>query len=101
MAQYTDIAETEDLNLEYARLVDAFNSVAKKSLPIVSSKPKKPWISATTLSILDARANARRDGRFEDEKDLSKQIRTSVAQDRSNWLDNLVQTSDWASIRKF
>ena len=24
MAQYTDMAETEDLNLEYARLVDAF-----------------------------------------------------------------------------
>ena len=61
---------------------------------------KRPWISSETLSLLQRRDDARFSRDVSAERDLSKQIRRSVAVDRSAWLDLLLQSGDWNEIRK-
>ena len=42
----------------------------------------RPWISKATLDLIDQRAHARKENNFDNEKELAKKIRKSVAQNR-------------------
>ena len=100
MHQFTDGNETANLNLQYARLVDACMAAADKVLPISTIPPRHPWISQKTLALIEARALARMRSQFGIEQGLGKQIKASVKQDRSAWLDGLLASGDWNQIRK-
>ena len=65
----------------YHVMSDAFHHPADKCLPQRARIAKRPWISRDVSA----------------ERDLSKQIRSSVAVDR---LDQLLQSGDWNEIRK-
>ena len=52
------------------------------------------------MSLLQRRDDARFSRDVSAERDLSKQIRRSVAEDRRAWLDQLLQSGDWSEIRK-
>ena len=89
-----------NVDLLYARISDSFALAADTVLPHTTVMAKRPWISPATLSLLESRNAARRGHRFNDEQALAKEIKKSVAGDRSKWLDDLVATGEWAQIRK-
>ena len=92
--------DSSDVNLLYARMVDAFHHAADASLPNRVAAPKRPWISACTLDLLDRRLYARRWGHIAEECSLNKQIRVSVERDRSSWREGLLISGDWQQVRR-
>ena len=65
----------------YDVMSDAFRHAADKCLPQRARIAKRPWISSETLSLLQRRDDARFSRDVSAERDLSKQIRRSVAVD--------------------
>ena len=63
-------------------------------------KPKRHWISGTTLALLDRRVVARQRRDLVIEKQLNLQIKQPVRRDRTAWLDSLLHTGDWNETRK-
>ena len=94
--------EDHELSIDdfYHVMSDAFQHAAEKCLPQRARTAKRPWISSETLSLLQRRDDARFSRDVSAERDLSKQIRRSVAEDRRAWLDQLLQSGDWSEIRK-
>jgi hypothetical protein len=78
----------------------AFKSAAGLTLPQTELVPNKPWIRHDTLVLIKQRNCARTQGRHSDETALNKRVRMSAKRDRGAWLDNLVETGDWAQIRR-
>ena len=78
----------------------AFRAAAEKVLPERVARPKTPWASDATLDLIELRGRARRDHRWEEEKRLVKQIQKSIKNDRTAWLDRLIETKDWAQERE-
>ena len=94
--------EHHELSIDdfYHVMSDAFHHAADKCLPQCARIAKRPWISSDTLSLLQRRDDARFSRDVSAKRDLSKQIRRSVAVDRSAWLEQLLQFGDWNEIRK-
>ena len=61
--------------------------------------PKRPWISAITLDLMEKRDAARLHNDFAEECDLAKQIKQQVKRDKSAWLDNAIKNGDWKAIK--
>ena len=89
-----------NLDIDYARLVDAFKHAAKETLPCSTRRPLKPWISSRTLALIEKRQFMRQTHDVEGEQKICKEIRRSVAKDRSEWLDSLVASGEWGKIRQ-
>ena len=62
-------------------------------------KHNKPWISTSTLALLDDRAAARRRGDRGAEWLLHKQVRRSAKADMATSLNEKVADGSWQSIR--
>lgn len=92
--------EAESVNLLHARMVDAFHGAAAAVLPHASVQQRRPWISASTLDLLQRRNAARSNGTYDEERRIGKLIKSSVARDRRSWLDALLKSGDWGCIRK-
>lgn len=91
---------TQNVNLLYARIVDSFQHAAQTALPQSNLQPRRPWISAETLSLIEQRNSARAANAQAEEKQLTKKVRASVEKDRGVWLDSLLENGSWDSIRK-
>ena len=63
-------------------------------------KAQKPWITASTIQLLERRKAARVARDYEEEQVLAPIIKASVKRDRTSWLENLTATGDWNEIRK-
>ena len=81
-------------------IVDAFAGAAEETLCQRTVGRRRPWISQRTLGLIEERSIARRQGDRNKESSLAQSIRKSVKTDRSDWLNDLVASGDWASIRK-
>ena len=92
--------ETDDVNLLYARIVDAFDSAAGHALPQPSAQRRRPWISSQTLDLIEDRCRARREHDLDQEKALTAYIRRSVKTDRAEWLERKLASADWSEVRK-
>ena len=79
---------------------EAVAAIARKTLADVAQKPRKPWISEATLSLLEQLRAARQSNDWDSEKALRKQVRKAARQDRSKWLENLAASGDWSCIAK-
>ena len=91
---------SEDLNLKYACMVDAFKTAEAETLTKRTVKPRKPWISSMTLVLIEQRQICRQSGNRDEEAQLNKQVRASVKRDRTRWLEAMLETGDWKEIRK-
>ena len=100
MAECDNEADRDDLDLQYAKISDAFNSAAGETLGRRTVKRRRPWITERTLRIIEDRGSARQWGDNAEERRLNVAIRQSVKRDRGIWLNDLVASGDWASIRK-
>ena len=95
-----EAGKTDNLDLAYARLVDAFQNAAEVVLPEKGAKANRPWTSKRTLDLINERTAARKGNDFPEEQRLAREIKKSVAQDRAAWLDDLLATGNWDEVRK-
>eukprot|EP00959_Pyramimonas_sp_CCMP1952_P095745 2001657-Pyramimonas_sp.AAC.1 len=81
-------------------MVDGFVHAETTVLPQEPIRPRKPWISSSTLELVRLRYRARRGADAPRERDIAKRIRASVARDKANWLEDVTRDGDWAQIRR-
>ena len=94
---HADHLSTNDM---YANMRVCYEKVAAECLPKLCRKARRPWISNITLQQISDRDAARAQHNYELEKELTKNIRTAVKKDRTQWLNNMLATGDWKEIRK-
>ena len=78
---------------------EAFAS-ASSTLPKERSRPNHPWISQTTLALIEARGEARASHDHAKEQRLHKQIRSAAKRDRAEWLNRIASTGSWEDVRR-
>ena len=89
----------QSINRYCCNMNSASNDAATRVLPAVPSMPKRPWISKETLDLIDQRAQARIEGRWNQEKRLHQSVKDSVKKDRARWLDALLASGEWDHMR--
>ena len=82
------------------RFAQALHEAADEELPRQQAVAKRPWISGETLLLIDQRNASRRAGAWEEETRLNKEIRAATRRDRETWLNGMVASGDWQSVRK-
>ena len=92
--------DTDNIDLFYAGLVDAFATAEGNTLPRRTAVPKRPWISNRTLALIEERCIERRRLHLENERRLTKAIKSSIKNDRAVWLESILASGDWGEIRK-
>ena len=93
--QYEDDVESMQLAMK-----DAFHAAAALTLPLSKSTPKRPWISQSTLDLIDARNGARSRGDADSEASITREIKKAVRLDRRAWLDSMAASKDWSQLRQ-
>ena len=79
----------------------AMQTITREIMSIKTTYKAKPWISSTTLSLIEERNLQRVNGNITEEKQLSKLIKKQVRLDRDYWLETLINDGDWSSINCF
>ena len=69
-------------------------------VPLKQHRPNKPWISETTLHLLDRRRAVRENGKWILEKQLRGEVKRSAKADRAKWLEDLAGSGNWDCIKK-
>ena len=100
MFEHAAPSDALDVDMQCARLDDAFHAAASVCLPERAVRANRPWISNGTLELLEKRLEARRARDYDSERTLTKRIKANVKRDRSQWLDDALATGDWAEVRK-
>ena len=83
---------TDELEAVFARTAEA-------TLLVYTALPLQPWISSATLRLIEQRNAARRCCNAIEEASVNKLIRRRARLDREEWLNNLVASGEWSSIR--
>ena len=91
---------TSDLDAFHSSLQKAFQKASSNTLGSLKARPKRPWISECTLTLIDRRNEARQKNEWTNEQELSKIIRKSARSDREKWLESLAASGTWTDIRK-
>ena len=91
--------EMHDLTERWLHLSSSMRKAAHGALPNVKRKAKKPWISESTLNLLELKQNARVQNDWMEEQCLRKEVKRSAKRDRAKWLDELASTGDWNSLK--
>ena len=92
--------EVTDANLFWDTACSAVATAIKQHVPILSARANKPWISSRTLELLRRRREARANGNWNLEKQLRNDVKKSAKDDRSKWLEDLVSSGDWKSVKQ-
>ena len=69
-----NMCPSDGVNLLYDKILDGFDHAATRILPTQIMKPKKPWISATTIQLLERRKAARLAMDYDEEQRLVRSI---------------------------
>ena len=80
--------------------IEAAFGVSAATLPDVQHIARKPWISQTTLELLEKRTAARLSCDRIAEREIQKAIRKAAKQDKGNWLDEVVADGSWRGIKR-
>lgn len=91
---------SQDVNLLNAQILDAFHDVSDRILPTSTFRPRRAWTSPRSLALITERHAARQCGDRSREAQLNKQVKRSIQNDKSIWLDSLLASGDWSQIRK-
>eukprot|EP00969_Alexandrium_andersonii_P201668 8910070-Alexandrium_andersonii.AAC.1 len=74
----------------------ALIGAAEKHLAPGPVAPKRPWISAHTLALLEGRGRLIGHGNWAALPDQNKTIKSSARKDRIAWVERTVATEPWA-----
>ena len=80
------------------KLSSAYLQAIERNIPKISSRPRKPWITQSTLDLLEERGRLRQQGDMTKVAELNRDIRKAAKRDKRNWLDGQLQTGDWGPI---
>jgi len=69
-------------------------------LPTTVAQARRPWTSSRTLKLIEARNVAEIKGDRLGRQLLTQQVRQSAKKDRRRWLEELVETGGWDSVRR-
>ena len=78
----------------------AFDVAANTVLPVKELVAHRPWISSSTLDLIEQRNRARAYGQHVSECELNRRIRGSARKDRKDWLMERLSTGSWSEVRK-
>ena len=79
------------LSTLYAQAIDTH-------IPKQTLQPKQPWITQTTLNLLERRGQLRQQGDLAQVAELNKTIRKAAKLDKRKWLEERLSTDDWRPI---
>ena len=85
-------------------LLDINSSIRTAINDHLPTKPriaKKPWISNTTLELIERRNQFRQQNDSTNDREISKQIKKQVRLDRQNWLNELLDNGNWRAVKDF
>ena len=83
----------------YTCMITAFQKAAAACLPTVQRRPRKLWISAGTICLLEARDTARQSGDHVRERKINADVKRSVVQDHTPWLNEKLKDGCWNEVR--
>lgn len=97
-------AEKLDIDRRLNQFVQALLTSARKTLDAVSPKQKKQYISQYTWELIEQRQRARESGDAEEEKNLTKLIKTAARKDKQNYVVQTLETrgsarEQWQGIK--
>ena len=95
----TNEYDKTDLGVHANQVLSAF-SIASKTLPKQVVARKRPWISESTLNLIDARRLARSDNNYAEELRLSKLVRISAKNDKREYLQVELSSGSWNCVKK-
>ena len=72
--------------------------LTSQDCPTVQRQPRKPWISAGTIRLLEARDTARQGGDHVREHKINVDMKRSVVQDRTRWLNDKLKDGCWNEV---
>ena len=93
-----DMLDHHDISSSSDSLNEALTHASGAILPSRQYRARRPWISFSTLDLIERRDRARADGDFGLESNLSRQIKSQVKWDRARWLDNAIASGYWQAI---
>ena len=79
------------LSTLYAQAIDTH-------IPKQTLQPKQPWITQTTLNLLERRGQHQQHGDLAQVAELHKTIRKATKFDKRKWLEEQLSTGDWRPI---
>ena len=85
---------------QHADRVSSALANAATYLPCGRPPPRKPWISAHTMGLIEQRNACRTASDYAEEKHLNKEIRPAARTDRRAWLYSSLQGGTWAAIKQ-
>ena len=81
-------ALTVEEALNWDRFKETLNNVATRQLGI-RKQARKPWVSDTTLTLIEEKRQARLVNKHDEYKILNKQCKGNLKLDRQQWADNM------------
>ena len=78
----------------------AFENAAEVALPVCTAMPARPWISSTTIMLIDERNTARTTANRQLELAFNRKMKNSSKRDRVQCMERAGQDGDWKSIQK-
>ena len=91
----------ENINMLMMRMNDAIHFAKQKNIPAIEVMPKKPWISMTTLRLIEERIYYRSENDAIMEKALSHRIKKQAKLDREEWLNTMLAEGNWSALKKY
>ena len=79
------------------RFKETLNDVATRQLGI-RKQARKPWISGTTLSLVEKKRQARLLNKHDEYKTFNKQCKENLKLDRQQWADNMASDGEAALL---
>ena len=79
----------EGLTAVYEKIVTSMTSAASCTVPRETFVAKRPWISHSTLNLIEQRHGARTAQYHNKESLLHRQVKKSAKKDRERWLQNM------------
>ena len=101
IANTTDCNTMANVNDVVCNLNDAIRTGATTFLPDVQMQPNKPWVSDTVMKLIDERKIFRLHGNYDDEKNVQKQIRKELKDDKQKWIESTLEDGNWNAIKRF
>ena len=89
----------ENLDAAWRSMCQQGLKVAEELLPMKKPKANKPWISESTLELIELKRQARTSNSWTRERELNKKIKREAKNDRARWLMDLSSHGDWKALR--
>ena len=100
LASFDNGAGHMDINSRNHSIEEAFHSSMQQSSATKRFQPKRPWITESTLKLIERRHQARLDADIHAERSLQHLIKKFVRRDRETYLRSLAGSGDWNKLRE-